>query len=157
MQTFLPSPDFVESARILDPRRLGKQRVEAMQILKAITNQPRLDGKPYKGWVNHPCSIMWRNYPEALKLYANCMIEEWVKRGYKNTMELFSIDKTILLPEWLGFEPLHSSHRSNLLKKESDFYQQYEWVEDTSLPYVWLDADGRWYEQIPGERTRNYL
>ncbi|MFN7881952.1 MAG: pyrimidine dimer DNA glycosylase/endonuclease V, partial [bacterium] len=33
MQTFLPSPSFAESARILDNKRLGKQRVECKQIL----------------------------------------------------------------------------------------------------------------------------
>jgi hypothetical protein len=38
MQTFLPLPDFIESAKVLDYKRLGKQRVEAWQILKAILN-----------------------------------------------------------------------------------------------------------------------
>lgn len=33
MQTFLPSPIFAESARILDYRRLNKQIVEGYQIL----------------------------------------------------------------------------------------------------------------------------
>ncbi|HEY4386986.1 MAG TPA: pyrimidine dimer DNA glycosylase/endonuclease V, partial [Ktedonobacteraceae bacterium] len=33
MQTFLPCADFAESARILDNRRLSKQRVEGQQIL----------------------------------------------------------------------------------------------------------------------------
>ena len=36
MQTFLPYPDFRQSAACLDYRRLGKQRVEGVQILKAI-------------------------------------------------------------------------------------------------------------------------
>jgi hypothetical protein len=31
MQTFLPYPGFDESARALDDRRLGKQRVETMR------------------------------------------------------------------------------------------------------------------------------
>ena len=34
MQTFLPYSSFTESAKILDWRRLGKQRVEGMQIIK---------------------------------------------------------------------------------------------------------------------------
>ena len=37
MQTFLPYPDFARSARCLDNRRLGKQRVESYQILRAGT------------------------------------------------------------------------------------------------------------------------
>ena len=36
MQTFLPVADFADSARLLDSPRLGKQRVETLQILRAI-------------------------------------------------------------------------------------------------------------------------
>lgn len=32
MQTFLPTPDFLETAKILDNKRLNKQIVEAYQI-----------------------------------------------------------------------------------------------------------------------------
>ena len=37
MQTFLPFQDFAASAKVLDMKRLGKQRVETLQVLKAIT------------------------------------------------------------------------------------------------------------------------
>ena len=47
MQTFLPYPDFVASARCLDRRRLGKQRVEVLQLLRALL-------VPGSGWANHP-------------------------------------------------------------------------------------------------------
>ena len=36
MQTFLPYDDFVLSLDCLDYRRLGKQRVESMQLLNAM-------------------------------------------------------------------------------------------------------------------------
>jgi hypothetical protein len=36
VQTFLPYPDFERTAEVLDDRRLGKQRVEVLQILNAI-------------------------------------------------------------------------------------------------------------------------
>ena len=36
MQTFLPYPDFRESLESLDYKRLGKQRVEALQLVKSI-------------------------------------------------------------------------------------------------------------------------
>ena len=39
MQTFLPYPSFDASAKVLDYRRLGKQRVEAYQILNTITGK----------------------------------------------------------------------------------------------------------------------
>jgi hypothetical protein len=37
MQTFLPYPDFGATAAVLDARRLGKQRVETVQVLRALT------------------------------------------------------------------------------------------------------------------------
>ena len=94
MQTFLPYESFAESAKVLDWRRLGKQRVEGMQIIKAITGEKRLDGKPYKGWINHPASVMWKPYPDALKLYTNVIILEWIERGYNNNMEIYDIHGT---------------------------------------------------------------
>ena len=39
MQTFLPYADFAESARALDQKRLGKQRVEVIQIVRALTRE----------------------------------------------------------------------------------------------------------------------
>lgn len=41
MQTFLPYKSFVKSAACLDMRRLGKQRVEAKQILMALTGESK--------------------------------------------------------------------------------------------------------------------
>jgi len=75
MQTFLPYPDFAASLRVLDYRRLGKQRVEAFQLLRAISGKG-------SGWSNHPAAIMWRGYDNALKEYHNLAIDEWVQRGY---------------------------------------------------------------------------
>lgn len=40
MQTFVPFPDFARSAAVLDDKRLGKQRVEVLQIVRALTWRP---------------------------------------------------------------------------------------------------------------------
>ena len=135
MQTFLPYPSFEETAAILDYRRLGKQRVEAFQIHTIIT-QP-----DYRGhWVNHPAVKMWRGYENALKLYVNVMIAEWVRRGYRNTMLSYNIDREVddmLLPWWLGDPLFHDSHKSNLLRKFPEYYSQFHWDVPDDLPYVW--------------------
>ena len=124
MQTFLPYESFEKSAQTLDWRRLGKQRVEGMQIINAITGKKRKDGKPYKGWINHPCSVMWKDYVPALKHYTNVIIQEWINRGYNNNMEFYDTGK-IIMPDWIGNEKFHSSHRANLLRKDFDYYSQY--------------------------------
>ena len=114
MQTFLPYESFEKSAQVLDWRRRGNQRVEGMQIINAITGKKRKDGKPYKGWINHPCSVMWKDYVPALKHYTNVIIQEWITRGYNNNMEFYDTGK-IIMPDWIGNEKFHSSHRANLL------------------------------------------
>jgi hypothetical protein len=129
MQTFLPYPDFQKSASVLDWRRLGKQRVEAFQILKTLET-----GR--KGWANHPAVQMWYGYNQALGLYMNTMILEWIKRGYKNTMWFAEVSRP-RMPPWIGSEQFHSSHRSNLLRKDFSYYSQFNWPEPANLAYVW--------------------
>lgn len=128
MQTFLPYPSFLKSAEVLDYRRLGKQRVEARQILNAIYNGG--------SWSSHPAVKMWTGYEAALILYSNIMIQEWIRRGYRNTMEIFEHD-VVTFPFWLGDDDFHASHRSNLLRKDISWYGQFRWSESSDLSYVW--------------------
>ena len=149
MQTFLPYESFTESAKVLDWRRLGKQRVEGMQVIRAIENPNK------QGWQNHPITIMWTPYVNALKLYTNVIIAEWIKRGYNNNMEIYDTND-IVKPHWLGKEEFHSSHRANLLRKDYEFYSQYKWKENPESPYVWHDKEGFWYKQNVGTGKRFY-
>lgn len=139
MQTFLPHPNFVASAMCLDTKRLGKQRVEAMQLIRAIDHGG--------GWSNHPAAKMWVGFRVALMLYHDTCIREWVRRGYNNTMQTMLYPSpeaepppfiaTVAMPPWLGDEALHSSHRSNLLRKDPDHYGQFGWAEGPDQEYVW--------------------
>jgi len=128
MQTFLPHPSFTRSVRDLDNRRLGKQRVETYQILRALNGQS-------KGWTNHPATKMWRGYERALSNYLRASIIEWISRGFKNTMAIPDFDSKAPLPPWFGDDRLHSSHRANLKRKDGAHYAHYE--EDPSTPYFW--------------------
>ena len=58
MQTFLPYKSFRKTALCLDNKRLGKQRVETLQILRALTGYYNQSG----AWLNHPAVKMWRGY-----------------------------------------------------------------------------------------------
>ena len=80
---------------------------------------------------------MWQGYKDALANYHNIIIEEWIQRGYRNTMNHIDSKKQYEKPEWLGSEKLHKSHRSNLLRKDFNFYKQYDWKETTTLEYFW--------------------
>lgn len=132
MQTFLPYPDLKKSVQVLDSKRLGKQRVETFQVLNIL-----LSRTPTKGWRNHPVTLMWTGYESALQLYQNYTIQEWVNRGYKNTMQLEEIvPGSVVMPPWFGLEEFHRSHRSNLLRKDYEYYSQY-FDEPSDLEYYW--------------------
>lgn len=130
MQTFLPYPDFEASARCLDTRRLGKQRVEAAQILKTLRGKS-------SGWKNHPAVLMWKGHEEALENYLRAMIVEWMLRGFRNTMRIPILHPNPAQPRWMGDAAFHSAHRSNLLRKHFDHYMRFGWSEPSNLPYVW--------------------
>jgi len=131
MQTFLPEFDFFSCAMILDYKRLGKQRLEAMQILNAMYN-------PKNHWHNHVAVRMWRGYEDCLKYYANWIIREWIKRGYENNMKFFSIPDIFPVPAWLTDRRLHLSHKCNLMRKNPDYYRQFDWPNiDVEAPYWW--------------------
>lgn len=136
MQTFLPYANFDKSAECLDYKRLGKQRVEAWQILCALAD-------PNYGWQNHPAVRMWRGYDKALAWYGLTVCNEWTSLGYRDTLterfagQLSDGATGITLPPWLGNEAFHASHRSNLLRKDSVWYGKFGWAEPTDLPYVW--------------------
>lgn len=135
VNTFLPYSDFVDTAKSLDYRRLGKQRVEAWQILQALLGNTR-------GWVNHPATKMWRGHERALCDYGIAICNEWITRGYQDTMreKFIAIHSELIdtgLPEWLGNYDFHRSHQSNLKRKDAEYYN-FD-VED-DLPYLWVDA-----------------
>ena len=165
MNTFLPYPDFQKSAQCLDCKRLGKQRVEAWQIYQTLQKgeyRTCLCGctEVFNGhcvgcnskiqktaWYNHPIVKMWKGYEFALLEYGISICNEWKRRGYKdNLLKRFldewnltgDIIKPIIYPKWLGNKEFHSAMRSNLLRKNKDWYSLFGWKEPDNLPYIWF-------------------
>lgn len=136
MQTFLPYADFTESAKVLDYRRLGKQRVETKQILNTLFHGG--------GWARHPAVQMWKGHERALCHYGIAICDEWVSRGYSDYCRKYftdilgaGIDFPYARPWWIGDDLFHQSHRSNLLRKDLGHYRQF-WPElSPSIPYRW--------------------
>jgi len=151
MQTFLPFADFEMSARSLDTKRLGKQRVECIQVVRGLV-------RPGFGWRHHPAVKMWRGHEEALGRYGLTCCDVWLERGFVDTCaatiaaDLAAAGVTKLrsqadlaaagaLPPWLGDEDFHRSHRSLLLRKDLDGYRdRFPDVPD-DLDYVWPGVD----------------
>jgi Pyrimidine dimer DNA glycosylase len=148
MQTFTPYADFDESLRTLDLKRLGKQRVEVIQIVRALT-------VPGYAWSSHPAVLMWKGYEEALGRYGLTACEVWTERGFGDSCaatiaadlraagitEIRSYEELAVtdgLPPWLFDEKVQLSHRSSLLRKNPEHYGRL-FPPDTprDLDYVW--------------------
>jgi hypothetical protein len=147
MQTFVPYADFAASARALDAKRLGKQRVEVIQIVRALT-------VPGYAWSQHPAVLMWKGYEEALGRYGLTMCEVWLERGFGDTcaatiaadLATFGIvqirteaelAEAGALPPWLFDEAVQESHRSALVRKDPEFYRRLFPDVKPDIEYVW--------------------
>lgn len=152
MQTFLPYADFRASADVLDPRRLGKQRVEAIQVLRALT-------VPGYGWRHHPAAAMWAGYEEALTRYGFAVCDAWCATGRQDTCRVTLRDDLLrttglgavrtqqeladddALPPCLGDVDFHLSHQSALVRKDPEHYRPHFPDVPADLPYVWPASD----------------
>lgn len=147
MQTFLPYPGFERTARVLDDRRLGKQRVEVLQILRALTRERY-------GWKSHPAVRMWAGYEEALGRYGLAICQEWCTRGHADTCDTKIRQELAILgihqpreqealalagrtPGWIGDEAVHRSHRAALLRKDRSWYGPHFPDAPDDSDYVW--------------------
>lgn len=135
MQTFLPYADYVASAKCLDRQRLGKQRVETLQILTTIVYGSR--------WENHPAVAMWRGYELSLCSYGEIICKEWLRRGYKDTCKAkISAMRDVFrghygIPPFADDEAFCSAHRAALLAKNYAHYSQFGWSETPKIAYIW--------------------
>jgi hypothetical protein len=147
MQTFTPYSDFEASARALDTKRLGKQRVEVIQIVRALT-------VPGYGWASHPAVLMWKGYEEALGRYGLTMCDVWLELGFGDTCagtiaaDLRAVGiETIrtypelqaagALPDWLFTDEVQRSHRSSLVRKDPDHYRPIFPDVPDDIDYFW--------------------
>ena len=82
---------------------------------------------------------------------------EWIDRGYKDTC----LDKILAFefppseaPKFLGYEPFHRSHKSNLLRKDPEYYGKHFLGVPQDIPYLWPREIGvigtKHYVYLPG-------
>lgn len=146
LQTYLPEPDFTETAALLHDVHLERQRRDVyliFEILAGLRDQ----------WRNRPAVQMWRGSEVVLLDYGLKVCREWRARGHNDEIEarLISFVEDVLYakiwvpgntgakPWWLGHPGFHLSHKSNLVREMPDHYGRI-WPEvKPGLPFVWPD------------------
>lgn len=135
MQTFAPEGrDIVSGFQKLDRQRLGKQRVETYQILRALIGAS-------DGWRNHPATLLWEDHIPALAQYGIVNCHVWKERGYKDSLlpKFHAIARgypgSAQMPKFL--DTIAESHRSNLIRKDPIFYGPLWPDTPPNLDYIW--------------------
>jgi hypothetical protein len=159
MQTFLPSPNPMSSARFLDSKRLNKQILECYQILNVLSGK-----SPTGGWRNHPAVLMWKGYERGLWQYVQAMIFEARKRGIRTENNEANLNrlKDQCWNEWGNNVPqfwndstklmrVVTTHRANLFDKDPLYYARFGYAKHSlynqpccsGCKYYWVTHEGR--------------
>lgn len=131
MQTFLPHALFSQTAIFLDNKRLNKQILEADVLIDLH------EGRKDNSWKNHPAFKMWIGYTDALKLYRDILLYQWISRGKKSTRQFYGMSVEVNIPPFLYDDRVIISHRSNLMRKLPEHYGQFGWKDYGINGYYW--------------------
>lgn len=150
MQTFVTYFSHPKTMADLDNARLGKQRLETLQILRTLQGEE--DTSHYN---NHPAVRMWEGYEPALVLYGLFVCHEWrIVRKHSDTIwgDLAERAKgygmlgrppeiEVEQPPWLRDKWVIRSHRSNLMRKAPHIYAKKYAGTPENMPYLWPVLD----------------
>ncbi len=171
MQVFIPEFDFVTCAQVLDRQRLGKQRVEARNILVVLLGKPAwCSDKEYNyllRYKNAPQVLQWKESEICLIDYLRCICAEWKKRGYIDNCWQQSLEtcKEILKdkdpaalvyqkPWWLDMYYV-LRHRNTLLYKNIQHYRQFGWRNNPRIERFYPVTKDNLEESIKKQREIN--
>lgn len=136
MQVFIIGSPF-ETAMYLDKKRLNKQIIECHQILDAIYGKS-------KGWVNHPCTIQYREFTAWLEWYTSCL--SFYKNGAIVFAEFASMKANEFKPAWHTQEYFNNMKR-RLYTKDHEHYRQWAELGESNENWYWVNNQWKIYKQ----------
>ena len=136
MQVFIiGSP--LETAMCLDKKRLNKQIIECGQILKAIWGES-------KSWVNHPCTIQYRDNVKWLIAYTHCLESFFNNDIHKARIwNLYAMDNKPIFHTQDYFDNM----KRRLYTKNHEHYKQWENLGESYENWYWVDNKWKIYKQ----------
>lgn len=145
--TLMPNIGFFKSLRVLDDARLGKQRQDAVSILKALMGDSNDD--------RHLVMDMWEGYEYTLGVYAMSACSLWQnERGNRDSLAfevhkiLEGVPHELVMPPWMENLNFHRSHRSYLVRRKPSIYEEKFPNTPVNMPILWpqlVDSDPRGY------------
>lgn len=133
----------LETAAVLDTRRLRKQIIECRQILKALNGQS-------KAWRNHPCTLQYEGYETYLMNYHDCLL------FYANGEFEKAKDISDVTDRW--FKPLFHTERyfdsmkRRLYTKDPVHYAQWAMYGTSDVNWYWSPVEDTYIYYVNGKR-----
>ena len=141
----------IAAARVLDAKRLGKQRVEAIQVLRALTGaRIRLAPSPCRRDVGgirggagalrarHLRGVVPTGQADTCATTCHDLTRTTGIGTPRTQAELAAAGE---LPPWLGDDAFHRSHQSALVRKDPQHYRKFFADVPDDLEYVWPGSD----------------
>ena len=138
MQVFIIGSPY-ETAMFLDKKRLNKQIVECIQMLKALEGLS-------KGWRNHPCTIQYDKHRYWLWVYMLCLAS-YREEQYFNSI-LFSEVCERYKPEFHTDEYFEQMKR-RLYTKDKEHYSYWSELVESNENWYWVD--NQWKKYVNGK------
>ena len=153
---WMPYPNMRLSAHVLSAALLGRQTAACVRILRLIAGH-----RDNRTDLYNIGTVAWSSHPEALVLYLDYCVSELNLRGQNRGIpsprsrvgvKLYQIpaewsQNDPAVPEWLGVERIHASHRAALLAKDPGWFAQFAWSEPRVRALAWpgtMPRPGDW-------------
>ena len=131
MQVFHPYKSALKSIQCLDNSRMGKQRLECIQILLA-NNNIDTEWEVPKSVPPHKNVVLWKNYSGYLFYYLGILLNEWEDRGMKNFVcrgmyeklrNIYGLQENTKRPRFIDNKFIQTQRLSLLNKKMEHYYK----------------------------------
>lgn len=132
----------LETARVLDRRRLNKQIIECEQILDALSGK--------KAWSNHPCTLQYKEHYEWLCAYLLCL--EHYKDGHLDLAQSWSDNIAEGLRPPFHTEEFFNQMKRRLYTKNPEHYAQWADLGTSEVNWYFVDDEWRYYKN--GKRIK---
>ena len=142
MQLFIVGSP-LETAMVLDPKRLRKQIIEVGQILDA------LNGK--SAWSNHPCVLQYRGHEFWLRCYKRVLEEMQKSGGASIRSRYFNYRAIETTPDWHTQE-YYDQMKRRLYTKDHEHYKQWADLGFSDENWYWSQDENKFIKYINGKR-----
>lgn len=132
----------METAMVLDKKRLNKQIIECQQMLDA------LNGKT-KAWANHPCTLQYHGYERWLLCYMSCLLR--YKCGEYQRAEISDAWCKLNKPHF-HTEEFFDQMKRRLYTKDNTHYAQWASLGESEENWYWSPTEHKIIKYVNGKR-----